>query len=129
MKRFLTLLATSALVLSLTLTGCTNVQPPADPETPPEQTAQLPEAEAGATRESVLGPEKRVVMGFYTDQEGPVPSSKETTLKNGKLLNEVAFFWYSFDANGKVIPTGEIDLKIKDQVQKMEPRPMLWCIT
>lgn len=91
MKRFLTLLASSALVLSLSLAGCTNVQPPAAPEAP-EQTTQLPEAEAGATRDSVLGPEKRVVMGFYTDQEGPVPSSKESTLKNAKLLDEVAFF-------------------------------------
>lgn len=125
MKRFLTFLS-SALILGLTLTGCTNVPPnvPNGPSPNPpgmqEQTTQntLPEAEAGATRESVLGPEKRVVMGFYTDQEGPMPSSRETTLKNGKLLNEVAFFWYSFDANGKIIPTGEIDLKLKDQVQK-----------
>lgn len=118
MKRFLTLLATGALVLSLTLTGCTNVQQPPAPNTPPEQSSQLPEAEAGATRDSVLGPEKRVVLGFYTDEEGPVPSSKETTLKNGKLLDEVAFFWYGFDANGAVTPTGKVDLKVKDQVQK-----------
>ena len=116
----------SALILGLTLTGCTNVPSPNAPNAPntpsnQEQTTQnteLPEAEAGGTRESVLGSEKRVVMGFYTDAEGKVPSSKETTLKNSKLLNEVAFFWYSFDANGKILPTGEIDLKIKDQVQK-----------
>ncbi|AET65802.1 putative glycosyl hydrolase [Desulfosporosinus orientis DSM 765] len=120
MKRFLTFLSTSALILGLTLTGCTNVQSPAAPNPPsqPNQSAQLPEAEAGATRDSVLGPEKRVVMGFYTDAEGPVPSSKETTLKNAKLLDEVAFFWYGFDTSGKVIPAGKIDLKIKDQVQK-----------
>lgn len=120
MKRFLTFMMSSALIMGLALTGCTNVPPPSPPQTP-EQTSQdtkPPEAEAGATRESVLGPEKRVVMGFYTDQEGPVPSSKETTLKNGKLLDEVAFFWYSFDTNGKIITTGDVDLKIKDQIQK-----------
>ncbi|MHB8073430.1 glycosyl hydrolase family 18 protein [Desulfosporosinus fructosivorans] len=119
MKRFLTFMMSSALILGLTLTGCTNVPSPVPQN--PEQTSQdkkPPEAEAGATRDSVLGPEKRVVLGFYTDQEGPVPGSKETTLKNGKLLDEVAFFWYAFDVNGKVIPSGEVDLKIKDQVQK-----------
>jgi len=120
MKRFLTFMMSSVLILGLALTGCSNVPSPVPPQTP-EQTSQdtkPPEAEAGATRDSVLGPEKRVVLGFYTDQEGQVPGSKETTLKNGKLLDEVAFFWYSFDANGKIVPTGDLDLKIKDQVQK-----------
>jgi spore germination protein len=121
MKRFLTLMISSALIMGLTLTGCTNVPPPNPPQPPgPAQTSQEnpPEAEAGSTRESVLGPEKRVVMGFYTDQEGPVPSSKESMLKYNKILDEVAFFWYSFDASGKVIPTGNVDLKIKEEAQK-----------
>lgn len=121
MKRFLTFMMSSALILGLALTGCTNVPSPILPQTP-EQTSQdttkPPEAEAGATRESVLGPEKRVVLGFYTDPEGPVPGSKETTLKNNKLLDEVAFFWYSFDATGKVVPSGKVDLKTKETVQK-----------
>jgi len=110
----------SALMLGLTLTGCSNV-PPANPPATPQQSTQNtqpPQAEAGATRDSVLGAEKRVVMGFYTDPEGPTPGSKESMIKNAKLLDEVAFFWYSFDATGKVVPTGKVDLKIKEIAQK-----------
>lgn len=120
MKRFLTFMMSSALILGLALTGCTNVPSPVPPKAP-EQTSKdtkPPEAEAGATRESVLGSEKRVVLGFYTDPEGPVPGSKETMLKNNKLLDEIAFFWYSFDATGKIVPTGKVDLKIKETAQK-----------
>ena len=120
MKRFLTFMMSSALILGLALTGCKNVPSPVPPQTP-EQTTQdtkPPEAEAGATRESVLGTEKRVVLGFYTDPEGSVPGSKETMLKNNKLLDEVAFFWYSFDATGKIVPSGKVDLKIKETAQK-----------
>ncbi|HWQ41783.1 MAG TPA: glycosyl hydrolase family 18 protein [Desulfosporosinus sp.] len=120
MKRFLTFMMSSVLILGLALTGCKNV-PPASPTKDQQQTTQNtqpPQAEAGATRDSVLGTEKRVVMGFYTDQEGQVPGSKETMLKNGKLLDEVAFFWYSFDATGKIVPTGKVDLKIKEAAQK-----------
>ena len=118
MKRFLTFMMSSALLLGLTLTGCSNV--PSPPKTP-EKTSQAtkpPEAEAGATRNSVIGSQKRVVMGFYTDPEGPTPGSKESMIKNAKLLDEVAFFWYSFDGKGKVIPTGKVDLKIKETAQK-----------
>ena len=120
MKRFLTIMMSSALILGLALTGCTNV-PPNSPQNTPQQTTQNtqpPQAEAGATRESVLGTEKRVVMGFYTDPEGPVPGSKESMTKNAKLLDEVAFFWYSFDATGKVTPTSKVDLSIKETAQK-----------
>lgn len=120
MKRFLTFMMSSALVLGLALTGCTNVSPPASPNTPEKttQSTKPPEAEAGATRDSVIGPEKRVVMGFYTDPEGPTPGSKDSMVKNAKLLDEVAFFWYSFDATGKVIPNGKVDLSIKQKAQK-----------
>lgn len=120
MKRFLTFMTSSTLILGLALAGCSNVPSPVPPQTP-EQTTQntaIPEAEAGATRESVLGKEKRVVMGFYTDDEGPTPSSKASMIKNAKLLDEIAFFWYSFDNKGKVIPTGKVDLKIKNTAQK-----------
>jgi spore germination protein len=120
MKRFLTFIMSSALILVLALTGCTNVASPVPPQTP-EKTAQdtkPPEAEAGATRDSVLGTEKRVVLGFYTDPEGPTPGSKESVSKNAKLLDEIAFFWYSFDATGKVVPSGKVDLKIKETAQK-----------
>lgn len=120
MKRFLTFMTSSALILGLALTGCTNVQPTPPPQNPQQttQNTQPPKAEAGATRDSVLGTEKRVVMGFYTDAEGPTPSSKDSMVKNAKMLDEVAFFWYSFDGNGKVIPSGKVDLSIKDKAQK-----------
>lgn len=119
MKRFLTFLMISALLLGLALTGCTNVQPPVPPQAP-EQTSQNtpPQAEAGDTRNTVLGPEKRIVMGFYTDPEGPTPGSKDAMLKHANLLDEVAFFWYSFDGTGKVIPAGKIDLSAKQAAQK-----------
>ena len=120
MKRFLTFTMSSALILGLALTGCTNVSPPASPNTPEKttQSTKPPEAEAGATRDSVIGSEKRVVMGFYTDPEGPTPGSKDSMVKNAKLLDEVAFFWYSFDSTGKVIPNGKVDLSIKQKAQK-----------
>ncbi|MGI6120506.1 MAG: glycosyl hydrolase family 18 protein [Desulfosporosinus sp.] len=119
MKRFLTFMMSSVLIFGLVLTGCTNAPSPVPPQ-PPEQTSQdanPPEAEAG-TRESVLGAEKRVVLGFYTDPEGAIPGSKESMLKYNKLLDEVAFFWYSFDSTGKVFPSGKVDLKIKEAAQK-----------
>ncbi|ODA41570.1 glycosyl hydrolase family 18 protein [Desulfosporosinus sp. BG] len=120
MKRFLTFMMSSALILGLALAGCTNVPPTSPPQNQQQttQNTQPPQAEAGATRDSVLGSEKRVVMGFYTDPEGPTPGSKESMLKNAKLLDEVAFFWYSFDASGKVIPSGKVDLSIKNKAQK-----------
>ncbi|MDR3541915.1 MAG: glycosyl hydrolase family 18 protein [Desulfosporosinus sp.] len=119
MKRFLTFMMSGALMLGLTLTGCSNAPSPV-PQTPQKtsQDTKPPEAEAGATRDSVIGPDKRVVLGFYTDAEGPTPGSKESMIKNAKLLDEVAFFWYSFEATGKVIPSGKVDLKIKELAQK-----------
>jgi len=120
MKRYLTLMVIITLVLGLNLAGCTNVQPnaPQPPAPRPElgKTGQLPEAEAG--REDVLGAEKRVVLGFYTDPEGPVPGSKDSTLKHINALDEVAFFWYTFDGTGKVKRSGKVDLSVKDAVQK-----------
>jgi spore germination protein YaaH len=105
------------LFLSLMLAGCSNVKQPAPSQTSNvNENGQPPEAEA--TREDVLGPEKRVAMGFYTDAEGPVPGSKDSMMKNINVLDEVAFFWYSFDGTGKVIPSGKIDLSIKDAAQK-----------
>ncbi|MDP4125411.1 MAG: glycosyl hydrolase family 18 protein [Bacillota bacterium] len=122
MKRFLTFTMSSALILGLTLTGCSNpnVQPNAPQNVPQKmtQSTQPPQAEAGATRESVIGPEKRVVMGFYTDPEGPTPGSKDSMVKNAKLLDEVSFFWYTFDSTGKIKPNGKVDLNIKKTAQK-----------
>ncbi|MHB8125042.1 MAG: glycosyl hydrolase family 18 protein [Desulfitobacteriaceae bacterium] len=117
MKRFLTLIMISMLCLSLSLVGCTNVQQPAPPQTPKvSENGQPPEAEA--TRQDVLGADKRVVMGFYTDPEGPVPGSKDSMMKHASALDEVAFFWYTFDGTGKVIANGKIDMSVKDAAQK-----------
>jgi spore germination protein YaaH len=105
------------LFLSLILAGCSNVQQPAPSQiSNVNENGQPPEAEA--TREDVLGPEKRIAMGFYTDAEGPVPSSKDSMMKHINVLDEVAFFWYTFDGTGKIIPSGKIDLSIKDAAQK-----------
>lgn len=117
MKRLLTLMIITTLILGLSLTGCTNVQP--TPPSPPQQmteTGQPPVADAA--REDVLGAGKRVVMGFYTDAEGPVPGSKDSMTKHINALDEVAFFWYSFDGSGKVNPVGKIDMSAKSTVQK-----------
>lgn len=118
MKRFLTLMMISTLFLAVWLGGCTQAPQPSQPQNP-EQTTQgeePPQAEAG--REDVLGAEKRIVMGFYTDAEGETPGSKESLMKNIKAMDEVAFFWYTFDGSGKIIPNGKIDMGIKETTQK-----------
>lgn len=119
MKRFLTLFLITVLVLGITLTGCNPAQPPNQQPQPQRMTenGQPPTAEAD-TRQDVLGAEKRIVMGFYTDPEGPTPGSKESMMKNIKMLDEVSFFWYTFDPNGKVVTSGKKDLSIKEAAQK-----------
>ncbi|SHN70248.1 glycosyl hydrolase family 18 protein [Desulfitobacterium chlororespirans] len=119
MKRFLTLNLIAVLVLSFSLVGCNtaqqqNTQAPNQIAT---ESGEPPKAEA-ETRQDVLGEEKRVVMGFYTDPEGEIPGSKESMMKNIKMMDEVSFFWYSFDANGKILTTGKKDLSIKEAAQK-----------
>ena len=117
MKRFLTLIMISMLFLSLVVVGCTNVQQPKPPQGPMmSENGQPPEAEA--TRQDVLGGDKKVVMGFYTDGEGPVPGSKDSMIKHVGAIDEVAFFWYTFDGSGKVTPTGKLDMTAKDAAQK-----------
>lgn len=119
MKRFLTFPLIAILVLGFNLTGCNPAQPPSQPTQPQQMTenGQPPTAEAD-TRQDVLGTEKRIVMGFYTDPEGQTPGSKESMMKNIKMLDEVSFFWYTFDANGKVVTSGKKDLSIKEAAQK-----------
>ncbi|MHB1652489.1 MAG: glycosyl hydrolase family 18 protein [Desulfitobacteriaceae bacterium] len=117
MKRFLTLIFISSLVWGFTLTGCGNV-----PQPTPQPTPQMTEAgqppQAEATRQDVLGSDKRVVMGFYTDAEGPVPGSKDDMTKHISALDEVSFFWYTFDVNGNVKRTGKVDMATKTLAQK-----------
>lgn len=119
MKRFLTFSMIAVLVLGLNLTGCGINQQPMQPNQPQQLTenGQPPTAEAD-TRQDVLGAEKRIVMGFYTDPEGPTPGSKDSMMKNISMLDEVSFFWYTFDANGKVVTSGKKDLSIKEAAQK-----------
>lgn len=119
MKRFLTFSLIAVLVLSFNLVGCNPAQPPTTPPPNPmtSENGEPPKAEA-ETRQDVLGAEKRVVMGFYTDPEGPTPGSKESMMKNIKLLDEVSFFWYTFDENGKIVTSGKKDLSIKEEAQK-----------
>lgn len=119
MKRFLTFSLIAVLVLSLNLVGCNTTQPPTTPAPNPmtSDNGEPPKAEA-ETRQDVLGAEKRVVMGFYTDPEGPTPGSKESMMKNIKQLDEVSFFWYTFDENGKIVTSGKKDLSIKEDAQK-----------
>lgn len=117
MKRFLALLFIGSLTLSMSLTGCGNV-----PQTNPQSSQQITDngkpPEAEATRQDVLGNEKRVVMGFYTDAEGPVPSSKDSMVKHINALDEVSFFWYTFDSSGNVKKSGQVDMSTKNLAQK-----------
>lgn len=107
-----------SLMLSVAVTGCTNVpQPTPQPSQQMTDAGKPPEAEA-ETRQDVLGAEKRVVMGFYTDAEGPVPSSRDSMVKHANVLDEIAFFWYSFDGSGNVKRAGKVDLDLKNLAQK-----------
>lgn len=114
MKRYLTLLIIGTLILCSTLCGCTG---------PKNTQQQLPDPKVGAndqpppaeaSRKDVLSSDKRVVLGFYTDAQG----SKDSMLKNIKTLDEVAFFWYSFNGTGIIKPTGNVNLSLKEAAQK-----------
>lgn len=116
MKRHLTLFIIGSLILSFAVFGCSAIQPN-NQQTPNSQTAGEP-PQVEATRSDVLGDNKRVVLGFYTDPEGPVPGSKDSMMAHIKALDEVAFFWYSFEGTGKIIRSGKVDLSIKEAAQK-----------
>lgn len=116
MKRYLTLIVVSLTILGSMLSGCTGVknEPQLLPPSPQVgENGQPPQAEA--SREDVLGPDKRVVLGFYTDAG---TKSKDSLSKHIKVLDEVAFFWYSFDGKGKLKRVGNVDLTLKDAAQK-----------
>lgn len=117
MKRFLALLFIGGLTLSVGLTGCSNVPQP-NPQSPQQMTDNGKPPEAEATRQDVLGAEKRVVMGFYTDAEGPVPGSKDSMVKHINAMEEVSFFWYTFDGSGNVKKSGQVDMNTKNLAQK-----------
>jgi len=116
MKRWLTIILIIIFVLG-SVTGCNSVQNP-DPTQPPQMMENGEPPQAEATREDVLGDDKRVVMAFYINGEGDIPSSKDSMLKHAKLIDEISFFWYSFDGNGNVYPADKVDMSVKDAAQK-----------
>ena len=115
MKRYLTLSVVFIIILGSVLSGCTGSKP-LPQLLPPLQVGdngQPPQAEA--SRKDVLGPGKRIVFGFYTDSG---IKAKDSVTNNIKLLDEVAFFWYSFDETGKLKRAGNVDLSLKEATQK-----------
>ncbi|MDR3288634.1 MAG: glycosyl hydrolase family 18 [Peptococcaceae bacterium] len=118
MKRYMNVIAIAVLALGLSLSGC-GTQPKAQnlPDPQVGENGQPPEAEADAGRQDVLGPDKRIVMGFYTDEEAAIPGSVESMSQHLQAMDEVAFFWYSFDGAGNVTRMGNVDLGIKETAQ------------
>jgi spore germination protein YaaH len=57
---------------------------------------------------------QRIVQGYYTGAEGPLPSSAPTFSKQGNSLTTVAPFWYQIDPEG----SGQINLS--SEVTKKE---------
>lgn len=114
MKRYLTLIVVSITILGSVLSGCTGTKYTPQLLHPPQvgDNGQPPQAEA--SREDVLGSGKRVVLGYYTDAG---TKSKDSLTEHIKALDEVAFFWYSFDGMGKLKRVG-IDLSLKETAQR-----------
>ncbi len=116
MKKVLAIVLTLFFIVTL-MAGCAPTAPK-----PPDTTMQGqtgPEkAEADQTRPDILGKDKRVVMGFYVEGEGPIPSSKQSLSAHADLLDEVSFFWYSFDANGNIKNSGKQDQDAKNLAKK-----------
>ncbi|HEX3015276.1 MAG TPA: glycosyl hydrolase family 18 protein [Desulfobacteria bacterium] len=94
--------------------GCSPTSPrPMDNNTKTGEKTGPEKAEADQNRPDVLGSNKRVVMGFYVAGEGDIPSSKNSLTTNAKLLDEVSFFWYSFDSAGNIKNIAKQDLAAK----------------
>ena len=116
MKRYLILFVASLIILGSALSGCTGPQPTPQSSSPFQKgDGQPPQAEA--SREDVLGSGKQVVLGFYTDIGSGESRAKQTMMEHIKAIDEVAFFWYTFDGTGKV-NSADADLSIKEMAQK-----------
>ncbi|MDA8440802.1 MAG: glycosyl hydrolase family 18 protein [Peptococcaceae bacterium] len=100
MKKGLAVLLTLFFILTLA-PGC-SPQAPQPMDNTRTSDKGPDKAEADQTRPDVLGKDKKVVMGFYVEGEGLIPSSKQSLSTNSALLDEVAFFWYTFDSNGNI---------------------------
>ncbi|WP_088188261.1 glycosyl hydrolase family 18 protein [Desulfosporosinus sp. FKA] len=113
MKRYLTLIIISVLILCQTLIGCTGSKNvPQISSSSGVRKGQPPKAEA--SRQETSNSSNHVVLGFYTDSQ----RAKESLVKEINNLDEVAFFWYTFDGSGIVKPAGNVNLNLKERAQK-----------
>ncbi|EGW39148.1 glycosyl hydrolase family 18 protein [Desulfosporosinus sp. OT] len=117
MKRYLTLFIVSFIILGSALLGCAGAQPTPQSSSPSHKGDKDKPPQAEASRKDVLGSEKRVVLGFYTDLGSVESKAKQSVIKHIKAIDELAFFWYSFDGTGKV-KNANVDLSIKEIAQK-----------
>lgn len=114
MKRNRIRIILAILIQSLVLIGCTRNLPA--PQQSPSQLGdgeQLPQAEASP--DDVLGSNKSIVFAFYPEAG---KTSKDSMIKNIKAIDEIAFFWYSFDGTGKISRSNSADLSLKTIAQK-----------
>lgn len=100
MKKCLAIVLTLFFIPILFL-GCAQNTPPKMDNTNTGSTG-VDKAEADQTRPDVLGKGKKVVMGFYVQNEGLIPSSKQILTKNATAMEESSFYWYTFDSNGNI---------------------------
>lgn len=113
MKRYLTLLLMCSFLISSLFVGCAGNQ--AIPPKPASEAGNLGEPpQAEASREEA-GAKKSIILGFYPEAGD---KAKDSLLKNIKSLDQVVFFWYTFDDKGKLNPTKSVDLGLKNTVQK-----------
>lgn len=116
MKRYMALTVVILLILVSVLIGCAGIKstPPSPSTSKATDKGQPPEAEA--SRKDVFN-DKPIVLGFYTDLGSGASKSKESVLNHIKSIDDLAFFWYSFNETGK-IQSADIDLRIKEMAQK-----------
>jgi spore germination protein YaaH len=102
-----------SFLISSWLVGCAGNQ--AIPPKPASETGNLGEPpQAEASREEA-GAKKPIILGFYPEAGD---KAKDSLLKNIKSLDQVVFFWYTFDEKGKLNPSKSVDLGLKNTVQK-----------
>ncbi|MDP4126221.1 MAG: glycosyl hydrolase family 18 protein, partial [Bacillota bacterium] len=115
MKRYLALIVLSTLIQGSALVGCGGNQYPPQrlTQSQVEDNGQTPQAEASS--KDVPGSSKRIILGFCTDAG---KNSKDSIIQNINVINEVVFFWYSFDGTGKINRSDNVDLSLKATAQK-----------
>lgn len=113
MKKYLAFLIGS-LVLCLLIVSCGSPKMPQSSNSPENSAAGQPPRAEAAARGNATKDAGHMILGFYTDSRG----AKDSMLKQLNLLDEVDFFWYTFDGKGAVKRAGRVDLNLKDTVQK-----------